>query len=249
LVKFLKQPNLDQLEDDLQSNYDMQIGSADPAFVSLNKQEQFTVATFLRGSWHDSLAYLESAWMRTSTQNYQSLNIAMRFLAKAYSGDTEGALKLLEHGPEMVAHLGETNSHGSWALSMASIEGLYVLGERRKVATLYPVARELIDTGTICPLIPARFSQTIAGIAAAAADNWDVAEEHFQTAMRQAESFPSVLEQADIRRFHAMMLMDRAAPEDRERAQALLNDALESYQQVGMSGHIGLTQTLLDRTH
>lgn len=34
--------------------------------------------------------------------------------------------------------------------------------------------------------------------------------------MQQAEAFPQRLEQAEIRRFHAMMLMDRAARDDRE---------------------------------
>jgi len=37
-------------------------------------------------------------------------------------------------------------------------------------------------------------------------------------ALQQAESFPHCLEQAEIRRFHAMMLLDRAAPGDREAA-------------------------------
>ena len=35
-----------------------------------------------------------------------------------------------------------------------------------------------------------RFTQTIAGIAAAAADQWESAEDHFQTAMQQAEVLP-----------------------------------------------------------
>jgi voltage-gated potassium channel Kch len=75
-----------------------------------------------------------------------------------------------------------------------------------------------------------------------------VAEEHFQTAMQQAESFPNVLEQADIRRFHAMMLIDRAAHRDREKAYALLNDALNSYQRIKMPRHVQLTRALLDKT-
>jgi hypothetical protein len=44
--------------------------------------------------------------------------------------------------------------------------------------------------------------------------------------MQQAKSLPNHLEQAEIRRFHAMMLMDRAAPSDREKAQMLLKEAL-----------------------
>jgi hypothetical protein len=87
----------------------------------------------------------------------------------------------------------------------------------------------------------------IAGIAAAAARQWQAAEEHFQIAMQQAESFPYRLEQAEIRRFHAMMLIDRAAPGDREKAQTLLREALESYTRIGMPRHIEMPQTLLDR--
>jgi hypothetical protein len=75
----------------------------------------------------------------------------------------------------------------------------------------------------------------------------EAAEEHFQIAMQQAEAFPNRLEQAEIRRFHAMMLIDRAAPRDREKAQMLLKEALESYTQIGMPRHIEMTQALLER--
>lgn len=43
--------------------------------------------------------------------------------------------------------------------------------------------------------------------------------------MQQAEAFPQRLEQAEIRRFHAMTLMDRAARDGREKARSLLNEA------------------------
>jgi hypothetical protein len=44
-------------------------------------------------------------------------------------------------------------------------------------------------------------TQTLAGIAAAAAHEWEAAEEHFQTALQQAECFPNRLEQADTSLF------------------------------------------------
>jgi hypothetical protein len=91
-----------------------------------------------------------------------------------------------------------------------------------------------------------RLTYTIVGVAAAAARQWEAAEEHFQTAMQQAESLPYLLEQAEIRRFRAMMLIDRAAPGDREKAQTLLKEALESYTQIGMPRHIEMTRALLN---
>jgi hypothetical protein len=42
-----------------------------------------------------------------------------------------------------------------------------------------------------------------------------------------------------------MMLMDRAAPGDREKAQTLLAEAQETYTRIGMPRHIEITRTLL----
>jgi len=130
-------------------------------------------------------------------------------------------------------------------LLLAAIEGLFVLGEREQAAVLYPDVRELIHTGTIFVQILSRFPRTVAGISATAARNWNVAEEHFRIGLEQAEALPNQLEQTDIRRFHAMMLLDRAAIGDREKAQMLLKEALETYTHIGMPRHIEMTRTLL----
>ena len=127
------------------------------------------------------------------------------------------------------------------------IEGLIILGERSQAAELYPLVCELVETGAVLLWPISRFTHTIAGIAATAARQWEQAEEHFQMAMQQSESFPYRLEQSEIRRFQAMMLMDRAAPGDREKAQILLREALETYTHIGMLRHVEMTETLLAR--
>jgi hypothetical protein len=66
--------------------------------------------------------------------------------------------------------------------------------------------------------------------------------------MQQAESLPQLLEQAEIQRFHAMMLMDRAAAGDRKKVQTLLDRALEIYTSIGMPRHIEMIQALRNRT-
>jgi hypothetical protein len=66
-----------------------------------------------------------------------------------------------------------------------------------------------------------RFTQTAGRNCGDNRATGEATEEHFQIAMRQRESFPGVLEQADIRRFHAMMLIDRAAEEDHDRARGI----------------------------
>ena len=125
-----------------------------------------------------------------------------------------------------------------------TVEGLVMLGEQAQAGQLYPMVRELIDTGAVAIWPISRFTQTIAGLAAAGAHQWKAAEDHFQLAMNQAESFPDVLEQADIRRFHAMMLIDRGARGDREKAQTLISEALESYTHIGMPRHIAMIRKL-----
>jgi hypothetical protein len=48
----------------------------------------------------------------------------------------------------------------------------------------------------------------------------------------QPAAFPNCLEQTEIRRFRAMMLIDRAALGDREKAQTVLHEVLESCTQT-----------------
>jgi hypothetical protein len=165
----------------------------------------------------------------------------------AYAGDRAGALAILEKNHASLPVSGEQNYRGSWWMLGLVIEGLVMLGEQAQAGQLYPLVRELIDTGAVVGWPIPRYTQTIAGLAAAGAHQWEAAEKHFQVASRQADFFPDRLEQAEIRRFHAMMLMDRAASGDRVQAQMLLNEALEIYTQIGMPRHIQMTQALLGR--
>jgi hypothetical protein len=162
----------------------------------------------------------------------------------SYPGDRDAALATLDEKCALLPRNGQPNTLGSWSMLPLAIEGLVMLGEQSRAAQLYPLARELIGTGAIVRWPISRFTHTIAGIAAAAR-RWDAAENHFQSALQQAEAFPQRLEEAEIRRFHAMMLIDRAAPGDREKAQTRVSEALETYAHIGMPRHIEMTPALL----
>src|SRR5260370_25157520 len=155
------------------------------------------------------------------------------FRQMAYSGDRDGALAVLDEKRALLPRSQQPNTLGSWWMLAPVIEGLVMLGEQSQAAQFYPLASELLGTGAVTLWGIPRFTQTIAGIAAAAARQWEAAEEHFQIAMRHAASFPNLLEQAEIRRFHAMMLLARAAPADREKARTPLDEALERYERIG----------------
>jgi tetratricopeptide (TPR) repeat protein len=244
-VDFGAAPDIAKLESVLE-----QVLKADPkvpfVFWDGFSEVQLSLVDFLRGNWASALHQAQTSYRREVETSIRGVGVGTCFRQMAYVGDHAGASAILHEKRTWLPRSGQQNTVGSWWMLALVIEGLYMLGEHSQARQLYPLARELVGTGAaaLWPII--RFTHTIAGIAASAAHQWESAEEHFKTALRQAEKFPHRLEQAEIRRFHAMMLMDRAASGDRERARRLLRQARESYEQIGMRAHREITQTLLD---
>jgi tetratricopeptide (TPR) repeat protein len=163
----------------------------------------------------------------------------------AYSGDRDGALSLFDKNGRWLPNSGQSNTMGSWTMLALVVEGLVMIGEKPEAGRLYPLVQELAETGAVALWPIFRFTETVAGIAAGAAGRWEAAENHFETALQQAKSIPHGLERAEIRRFQAMMLIDRADPDDCRKARRLLEEALDTYTQIGMPRHIEMTRTLL----
>ena len=205
---------------------------------------QFSVIEFLRGNQAGALDYAQQSISLSPFPVMLGFGAGAKFRQLAYAGDRAGAIALLDHSRAMMPRSGGPNTIGSWALLLSAVEGLFVMGEYGAAAELYPSARNLIATGTVCMGLIARFPETIAGIAAASARNWKGAEEHFALALRQAHKLPHRLEVAEINRFHAMMLMKRRRSRDLDHARRLLADALESYERFGMPRHVELTRAL-----
>lgn len=141
---------------------------------------------------------------------------------------------------------GEANGIGAWTMLLRVVEGLVVLGERDEAAKLYPLVLEAIGTGVVIrPMHADGLLQTVAGMAAAAGGQWDKAEEHYQTALRQAHEIPVVIEQPEVRRWYARMLIDRDGPGDRDKAIRLLTEAVAMYRRIGMPKHVEMAEALL----
>jgi tetratricopeptide (TPR) repeat protein len=244
-VEFGKAPELTKLETALQqvSKYDQKTPFA---FWEVFSEVQLSLVDFFRGNWAAALLHAQASCRSEAGSALEGLGVGTLFRQMAYAGDHDGAFAILDEKSTWLPVSGQPNARGSWLMLALVTEGLVMLGEQTQAGELYPLACELIGTGAVALWPIFRFTQTVAGIAAAAARQWEAAEEHFQMAMQQAESFPYRLEQAEIRRFHAMMLMDHAARGDREKAQTLLSEALETYTRIGMPRHSEMTQTLLD---
>jgi hypothetical protein len=84
-----------------------------------------------------------------------------------------------------------------------------------------------------------------AGIAAAAGALWVEAEEHLETALRQAHEIPVRIGQPEVRRRYAWMLIDRNGPSDRDKARTLLEETIEAYEEIGMPKHVEIAEELL----
>ena len=243
-VDFGTTPELERIESVLK-----QVLKSDPkvpaVFWDLFSQVQLSLVDFLGGDWASAAQHARASCELEAQTSRRGMGVGTFFRQMAYAGDREGALAILHEKREWLPRSGQTNTMGSWWMLALVIEGLVILGENSRAGQLYPLARELVDTGAVVLWPIFRFPQTIAGMAAAAAHQWEAAEDHFRNALQNAESIPLRLEQAEIRRFHAMMMMDRDAPGDREKARTLLGKALETYTKIGMPRHVEMTQTLL----
>jgi hypothetical protein len=124
-------------------------------------------------------------------------------------------------------------------------EALAVLDEREASTKLMPLLREAIATGDALTLPWGhRLLHTVAGMTAATGRRWAEAEAYYTTALAQAEELPHRIEQPDVRRWYARMLIARDAPDDRDKARRLLDEAIRVYSDLGMTMHVDLTRAL-----
>ena len=203
------------------------------------------LANFWKGHWQEALEMHEEAARLEPPGFLTGVDWAGLFVVKAYVGDRNEALAMLDQRRDNVPRAGEVNTWGSWMMLLAVVEGLAVLGERDRAAELYSLTREAIDTGAFLSWMNLRPLQTTAGIAAACGGLWEKAEEHFQTALRQAHELPHKMEQPEVRRWYARMLIDRDGPGDRDKARELLTEAIGMYRKIGMPKHIEMAEAML----
>jgi tetratricopeptide (TPR) repeat protein len=141
----------------------------------------------------------------------------------------------------------QANTIGASHTLAVLVEGYAMLGARDEAAKLYPDVINLIDaTQSLIRFFADRLTQTVAGISAASGGQWEKAETHFQSALRQAHEIPHRLEQPEVRRWYARMLIDRDAPGDRDKARQLLREAIAMYREIGMPKHVEMAEALLN---
>jgi len=242
-AEFGREPDLLLLARRISDNVAANRGARVALFLSLSLAEMSRVR-FLSGDWDSARAMAEEAAATEPRGVFRGVSVAMLLRLAAYAADRNRVLELAEQTQSQLPVAGRANTVGAFTLLMSTVESLTMIGERERAANLYPLVRELLGTKIVCLSYTCRFPETVAGIAAGAAGNWDAAEQHFATALKLAHELPHRLEEAEVSRFHAMTLLKRNPASDRERARKMLERAARSYGLIGMPRHLELIRGL-----
>jgi hypothetical protein len=163
---------------------------------------------------------------------------AFLFEELAHLGETGELAALLDKWEERLPRVGEPATWGAWQMLFSVVEGLALLGRRDAAGSYHPQLLEAHETGTVVGNYhDGRLIERVAGIAAAAAADWDRAEEHYSAALAQAAELPHAFEQLHTRLWYARMLLDRRRPGDQSRATQQLAEAANGYRDLGMPRH------------
>ena len=201
---------------------------------------------FWRGEWTRARETWRDAVRFQPTGSYaKDMSASALYLADAYLGEPAVGQKVRDQAA-LLGQVGDEVSFGTWEGLPNTVESLALLGERLDAGGLYPLVRRGVETEVVVGL-QLRLWQTTAAIAAACGERWAAAQEHFETALRQAHDLPHKIAQPEVRRWYAWMLIDRDQPGDAEKARTLLGEAVEMYQTVGMPKHVELAGRLAEQ--
>jgi len=167
-------------------------------------------------------------------------------LVQASLGDGEAAMasfaEIDRHRPAPA----ERATLGFWAGLSIAVEALILLGERPKAAATRPLLDRAIEAGVVVLPYTNRLVQVSAALAAWADGDWLAAQEHLAHGEVDAGKSGDLIQDADIKRFRALMLLDRSAAGDIDVAGQLLREAAEEYGRIGMPHHVAVVEALLN---
>jgi hypothetical protein len=188
-IEFGKAPDLAKLEADLRDFSKAAQIARFSLWRALSGVQQ-SLVDFFRGNWAGALSHAQVCVGPEPGRSIEGFGVGTLFRQMAYAGDRNGAFAILDKRRAWLPLSGQPNTRGSWLMLALVIEGLVMLGEHSQAGQFYPLVNELVGTGAVAFLPICRFTHTVAGIAAAAPRQWEAAEDHFQIALHQAESFP-----------------------------------------------------------
>ena len=177
---------------------------------------------------------------------YKGFAEALRFSGTAMMGRVEVARTLFGDVEPWLPAIGKRNILGAWLALDAAVPGLMLADDVVRCGALYPscvgnLGSGVVGTWSIGPGNP----QTVAGIAAHAAGLRERARDHFETAIRQADTLPHRLLQPTARYWYGRLLVDDPHPEERARGRALIEAAATDFRSLEMVTYANLAEQFL----
>jgi predicted ATPase len=168
-------------------------------------------------------------------------------LVLAEAGHADEVATIHDQLAPRLPHPDETPTLGAVNAALTMIEALYVCGRRSDAAALAPLAEACSRREVEWMTFDARLIRTRAGIAAAAGGRWTDAAAHYGRALTVAQELGDHVEEADVQRLHAEMLLERGEAADRDQAAMLLGSALMTYRKLRMPRYGEVADALLQR--
>jgi tetratricopeptide (TPR) repeat protein len=204
------------------------------------------MAEFWRGNLDDASTYFaQGAPFSPNPALTPTRSARFEALFLAYEGRKGEALALVQQFADDVRQRGARPVTARLALALLATEVYTIVGEKEEAAGFYATIVEWMRLGLVYRGPTLRLLETLAGMAAAGDERWDVAERHYQKALAIAASHPNLVELAEIKRFYGQMLLDRDAAGDDEKARELLREAIATYAQIGMPKHREMAEVLM----
>jgi tetratricopeptide (TPR) repeat protein len=175
-----------------------------------------------------------------------STSILVRHLA--HLGRAEEVMAIYQSEQSKLPSPERVNTHGAWNRLLGLVEALYLCGFSDEAAALSPLVENALEHGPDWITFDGRLVLTRAGVAAAAGGFWEAAERHYAEAELHAKRMNNRLEETELRRLRARMLLDRDGPGDRALAAELLQEALIDYRRFGMPRYAAETERMLRET-
>lgn len=128
--------------------------------------------------------------------------------------------------------------------TLTLVEALGVAVESVLLPQLYGLALEAVRDREVLLNIPVRLVAGQLGVGAAGLGRWSEAEEHFHTAVSQAQSLHAPFALGEARYWHGRCLLRRNEPGDETRAREMLQQAADLFAELGVTHY---AQSALDR--
>jgi hypothetical protein len=134
----------------------------------------------------------------------------------------------------------------AWSTVISLVQAFCLSGHREEAARLLPDA-EKIAAEWEWSNVQSTPTRTVAGIAAASAGNWQLAENHHKAAIARMDAVPYVTAQPIARYWFADMLAERGGPGDAVLARRTLEQTIATSDAIGLALFARLARTRLSQ--